>query len=598
MKPMRSLCIPVLLLLSMPLVAHSRERKPNPPFAGEIPEDAFVFEGTGEYGGTLVLAAEGNPKSFNPHLANETSTTEITSGPLFTSLVGYNYRTLESEPALAKSWEISPDNLSYTFHLRRGVRWSDGAPFNADDVVFNYQVVTDPKILTSTKDLFRQSDGTFPKLTKIDDYTVRFDLSEVNVLFVDSVGSLYILPRHKLEKAYRAGKFMQSYLLDVDPADIVTTGPYRLKSFANEQRVVLERNPYYWKVDKEGKRLPYIDRVIFVVVPDFDTSFLKFRNREVHMRKSVRPEEVDLLMREQERGNFTLYDLGPALSVNNLVFNQHTGVSTKTGKPYLDPIKQKWFRNIKFRQAVSYAIDRESLVQTVFAGRATPIYQITSPGNKRWFNPNTKKYPYDPEKAKALLAEEGFLDRDGDGILEDSEGNRVEFRLETNSENSTRVQMATFIRENLQKIGMKVNLRPVPFNQLVAALQDSHDWEAIILGWASGVPPDPAMSKNILLSSGRSHQWFPMQEKPSTEWEARIDALIRKNTQTLDFAERKKTYDEIQAIWAEVLPEIELVATNHFSAVRNCFGNLYPSVLRPHTYWNIEELYFTNPRCR
>jgi peptide/nickel transport system substrate-binding protein len=568
--------------------------KPNPPFLGEAPAEPFVFQGNpGTYGGMMVLASISNPKTFNPVLANEQSTTEVTNVLTNAALVQYNNVEQKEEYGLASSHEVSLDNLVWTFHLRKGVRWSDGQPFTADDVIFNFDLIFDPTVLTAAKDAFKSSDGSLPKVEKVDDYTIRFTLKEYNALFFANVGSVYLVPRHKIEPIHKAGNFMQAYALNTSPEDIVGLGPYRVVSFATDQRLILERNPYYWKVDTKGQRLPYIDRLIMLIVPDENARLLKFQNGEVDVLQKVRPEDVELLKRIETSGDLKVHELGASLNVTYLAFNQHTG-RDKSGKAYVDPVKQAWFTNTKFRQAISTAIDRTGLLRTVYLGHGTPIYSFTSPANKQWYNASTVvERPHDPEKAKQMLREIGMEDRNGDGVIEDAKGNIVELTINTNSNNPTRVNALTFLKNNLATIGIRLNAQPLDFNDLISKLRDTHDWDAVVMGWQTGVPPDPVLMKNILLSSGNSHNWFPRQPTPATEWERRIDELVGVNSSSLDLAERKAAYDEIMKIWTEQLPEIDLMAENWNVAAKNRVGNFRPSILPPYAWWNIEEMYLS-----
>jgi peptide/nickel transport system substrate-binding protein len=567
---------------------------PNPPFQGEAPKGAAreLDAEPGRYGGRLVIATAGNPKSFNPVLANETSTTEITNGPMFSSCWGFNNKAQTEQPGLCEKYERSQDGLTWTFTLREGLQWSDGTPLTTDDFEFTYAVMLDAKVPNSTKDLFKQGKDAagveqFAKFEKVDARSFRFVLREVNVIFQYAVGSIYAIPKHKWESQWQAGEFTRVLTLQTPPAEVVTSGPFRLKQFDTEQRVVLERNPHYWKVDKVGNRLPYLDQVIFVIVPDYNAAFLKFRQGETHLHE-VRPDEIDLLKRELEKSDFVLSELGASFNTNYIMFNLDTG-NDKDGKPFVDPIKMKWFQNKLFRKAVSHAIDRESIVRTVFHGQGQPHYGYTSPANKAWYSDAVVKYPYNLETSKKLLAEGGFASKD-DGLY-DAQGNRVSFRLVTNSENPTRVALLNLLKEDFKKLGMEVNIQPVPFNDLVTALNDTRNFEAVVLGWASGVPPDPSQMKNVLLSSGRSHNWFPNQKKPATPWEAQIDDLMQKNSQALDPAERTRTYNEIERIFSDELPQIGIVVAMDYAAARKTVGNFKPAGLRPKTHWNIDQLF-------
>lgn len=572
---------------------------PNPPFQGELPKGALVdADGeVGKYGGTFVIASAGNPKSFNPILQNEASTSEVISGPVFATCWGFDNLKQTETPEMCEKYERTPDNMTYTFTLREGLKWSDGTPVTVDDFAFSYNVITDPKIPCSVKDLFKQGkdaagNDLFAVMEKVDDRVFRFKLREPNVVFQYTVGSIYAVPRHKWEDAYNKGEFNKAMTLQTPPDDIVSSGPFRIKGFATEERVVLERNPYYWKVDKAGNRLPYLDRVIFVVVPDFNVSLLKFRDGETDVYE-VRPEDVELLKRDQDKGNYSVVELGPSFNTNYFMFNQDLGLN-KEGKPYVDPVKLAWFKDKNFRKAISHAIDRNSIVNVLYQGRGQPHFSYTSAANKAWFNPAITQYPYDLEKSKALLATAGFTLKDA--VLTDKAGNRVTFTAVTNSENPTRIALLNLLKEDFAKLGIEVKVQPVPFNDLVTRLSDTRDFESIVLGWSSAVPPDPSQMRNVLLSSGRSHNWHPNQKTPATEWEKRIDELVGKNSQVADMAERKKAFDEIEAIFSDELPQIGLAIYTDHAAGRNNLGNFRPAALRPKTHWNVEQIFFKTPK--
>jgi peptide/nickel transport system substrate-binding protein len=275
-----------------------------------------------------------------------------------------------------------------------------------------------------------------------------------------------------------------------------------------------------------------------------------------------------------------------------LWFNQNTNVNKKTGQPLVAPAKQKWFRNQKFRQAMAHAIDRPSIIQSIYAGRANPNYGFLSPSNGKWFNPNTPEYPYSQEKAKALLAEIGIQDRNGDGVLEDAEGNKIEFTLITNTGNNIREKMGVFLQEDFKKLGIVLNFQRIDFNALVDKMNNTYEYDAalVVMG-GSGI--DPVLNMNVLLSSGFTHVWFPRQEKPSTPWEARIDELMYKQLKTLDFGERKKYFDEVQQIFGEQVPMISIVAAQAYAVVDSRLANVRPSLAASQRVtWNVEELYF------
>ncbi len=259
------------------------------------------------------------------------------SGPIYKALVDWDNEKQADVPGLAKSWESTPDGLQWTFNLRKGVMWSDGTPFTADDVMFTFQVNFDPNIPAPGRDLFTQSDGSFPTIQKIDDHTVMFQLKETNAAFAAAIGSTYLIPKHKWENTYKAGNFRQVLALSTPPQDIVGLGPYRVQSFTTDQRLVLERNPYYWKVDKNKQRLPYIDRVVFVIVPDFNTTALKFQSGEIDMVWGISPENVDPVRSKEQEGDYTVYNLGPSFNTDFIVFNQDLAKLQKQGQAPVVP---------------------------------------------------------------------------------------------------------------------------------------------------------------------------------------------------------------------------------------------------------------------
>jgi peptide/nickel transport system substrate-binding protein len=331
--------------------------------------------------------------------------------------------------------------------------------------------------------------------------------------------------------------------------------------------------------------------VIYTIVPDQNAMSLRFLRGESDLLELVRPEEFDHFKQESASGRFKLLELGLASEHDILTFNENTGNNPKTGQAYVDPVKLKWFRNTKFRQAISYAIDREAIVKAALGGHGEPNYSFAPVQSKKWFNPNIMKYPHDPEKAKALLAEIGLKDR-GDGTLADTDGHPVEVVMITNAGNDRRQKSGVIIQEDLKRLGIKVIFQPLDFNTVVNKYTVTFDYECVLLGFAGG-PPDPAYEINVLKSDGYTHEWFPRQPKPSTDWEARIDQLLAAQLKTLDQTERKKYYDEIQAILAEQMAMIPTVSMQAYSAVRSDIGNVRGTTLDPNRLlWNLEELYF------
>ena len=571
---------------------------PNPPFQGEPPQDVYTYPGeTGVYGGTLVLSVPDDPKTFNIIRVTDNATADMLWFHVFRCPVDYRNGgdPPDFDSGLCTKWEVSPDAKVWTFHLRRGVRWSDGEPFNADDLVFTYDVIRDKNVDTASRDVFiegKEENGSpiYPDLEKIDDYTVRFKLHHPNGSFLDSIYNLWLIPRHKWEQPWRTGRFADAMQLNDDPSNVVSLGPFRVKEYVSGQRLVLERNPYFWKVDSKGQRLPYLDRMVFVIVKDFNTIQSKFQAGEIDVMHRVRPQDYALVKR-MEGGDIKVEDIGISYDMNWVAFNQNTGSNPKTHKPFVQPWKLRLFRDQKFRQAASYAIDREALANTVFAGRGVPIYSFVSPGDKEWFSDDVMKYPYDPARARQMLAEIGLKDTNGDGFLEDSEGHTVEISIITNASNSQRVETAGFVARNLQEVGIRATAIPIAFGVLVDKMQSSFDFDVIALGWQPNPPLGPPGNKNIILSSGLQHVCYPSQVQPATDWEARADKLMQQIESSLDQAERHTLFAQVQRIWSEYLPEINLVAPREAVAYKTKFGNLRPVPLPPRATWNCEEIY-------
>ena len=539
----------------------------------------------------LVLVTFADPKTFNPITAAETSSRDIIY-MLFDGLTTKDQVTQEVKPALAESWSVDADQKTWTFKLRPGLQWSDGRPLTSDDVLFTFNdLVYNPAIPNTTVDTVSVDKRNF-EVSKVDDHTIKVVTPEVYAPFLEYFGHVRILPKHVLEKTVANKSFESAYGVNTPPGELIGTGAFKLKQFKPGQFTLVERNPHYWDVDSKGKRLPYLDNVVMTIVPDQNAMSLRFMKGEADLIEFVRPEEADTFKQAADRGQFRFIDLGFASQIDLIIFNQNTNSNPRTGKPYVNPAKLKWFRDTKFRQAISYAIDRPSIVKSTINGQGQPQYGFVTPSDEKWINTNVAAYPYNPEKARQLLAEIGIMDRNKDGLLEDAAGNVLEFEMNTNQGNSRREKGSIIVQEDLKRLGISVNFRPQDFNTIAHRLDTDFDFECIYLGLASE-SVDPAESLNVLRSEGFLHQWFPRQKSPSTDWEARMDAAMNAQLKTLDYAERKKYFDEVQAIYAEHQPMIPTVTMKAFCAARNDLANLRPTAYHHNRLiWNLPELYF------
>jgi peptide/nickel transport system substrate-binding protein len=573
------------------LAGCGRQSSPSPSASHSLPASPLVaMSDPGEPGGRFVIGAASAPKTFNPLLAFDAASDSIVR-LLFSSLVNLNCLTQQAAPGLAESWTLAADQKTWTFKLRKGVRWSDGQPFSADDVVFTWnEIMYNPEFNRMTFDLFRIGGKSFG-VTKLDDFTVSVVTPEIYAPFIEFFGAVPILPQHALQGPAREKRFSRAYALNTRPQNIIGCGPYRVKEFQPGKFTLLERNPEYWVTDKKGRRLPYFDEVLFVIGGGPGTEPGLFLNGTSHVYETVGPENVERFKESAANGRFQLIELGAGADRDFVWFNQNTGTNA-AGSPLVNPAKLKWFRNKKFRQAVSCAIDRDRIARAIYQGRAQPAYSFISTENQKWSNPNIPRYGFDPGRARSLLAEIGIQDRDGDGVMKDADGNRLEILFYSNQGNPAREKAGAAIQEDLKKAGINLNFQIVDFRSLVEKISRTFDYECALMGLGGG-GVDPASQINALKSSEELHQWFPFQKTPSTDWEARIDSLMDAQMRTLDFAQRKQAFDEVQAILAEELPMIYTISPFSYAAIRSDIGNLRPCVLTPFKLTsNIEELYF------
>ncbi len=580
-------CLRLVTLFLLAILPGACSEKPQTHALPDPPRVSDCQPGTP--GGTLVLAVPGNPQTFNPVLEIDNASDAVVR-LLFSSLVSVNMETQTAEPGLAESWSVAPDQKTWTFKLRRNLRWSDGQPLTAEDVVFTWNsIMYDPQLNHLTYELFRSNGKNF-LVTNIDDTTVQVVTPEVFAPFVEYFGSTVILPKHVLSRWVYGGQFLHAYSTTNRPEDIVGSGPFRLKEFQDHKVVRLERNPDYWVVDKQGRRLPYFDEVQLDITTnqvEFESLFL---NGKTAAYETIRPDDTWEFQQATSNGISKFVDLGPGAQRDVVWFNQNTGAD-KDGTPFVDPAKLKWFRDKRFRQAVSSAINRDRIVSQVYNGRAAPVFAFLSSDNKKWDNPDVPRFPYDPAKARALLAEMGMTNHSADGSLLDDAGNPVQFTLTASRENPARKKMVMLIAEDLKTLGIRVDYSPAEFPELLRLISITRKYEAASMGLGGG-GLDPASQMNILKSDAQLHQWFPSQTHPSTDWEARLDALMDMQMHTLDFAERKKYFDEAQAIWAEQMPMVCIAAPSIAAAIHANIGNVRPVASGAyHLTWNIEELY-------
>ncbi len=553
---------------------------------GSLSSEEFLIEKgeIGQYGGRLVISGRSEPKTLNPVTAIDTDSREII-GLLTADLIHINRYSQRTEPALAKSWTVSPDGLRYTLQLRRGIRFSDGHLFDADDVIFTFEAYLDSKLNSPQRDLLVIG-GKPLSVEKLDAYSVRFELAQPYAAAERLFDSIAILPRHVLQQIYDAHKLGGALSLNTPPAQIVGLGPFRVKAYVPGQRLIFEPNPYYWKVDEKGSRLPYLHEVVAVFTPNADVEAMRFEAGEIDVVNRLSAANFAALKQYQQARGFRLYDAGPGLEYDFLFFNLNELSPTKF--PAIAQ-KQSWFRQVAFRQAVSAAIDRQAIVRMVYRGRASPLWAQVTPGNKLWVNRLIPQGSRDVAKARELLQGAGFS-WTAEGGLIDSQKNRVQFSIIYNAGNRQQSEMATLIQADLTEIGMEVNLAPLEFRTVLDRIFKTHEYEASIMALASG-DADPNSEMNVWTSDGSTHVWN-LTPGHNPRWQQEIDRLMQEQMITLDYQQRKRLYDRVQELVWENLPIICLASPDILVGAKQEIGNFRPAILNSHTLWNVEQLFF------
>ena len=508
-------------------------------------------------------------------------------------LIHINRATQLTEPALAKNCKVSKDGLEYSLELRRGLQFSDGQSVDADDVLFTFHVYLDEAVHAPQRDLLIVV-GKPIEVRKVDAYHLVFKLAKPYGAGDRLFDGLAILPRHLLERPYQEGKLAQTGSLSAAANQWAGLGPFRIKQYVAGQQIVLERNPFYWKTDAKGTRLPYLDEIVFLFVPSADAQVLRFQAGDTDVISRIGADNFSVLSR-QARG-YTMSDAGPGLEYNFLFFN----LNEPGPKTTPDAARRLgWFQNVKFRQAVSAAIDRQAIVRLVYQGKGAPLWGPVTPGNRRWANAEIKHEPQSLDRARNLLRQGGFSwkqDSNGAQILLDQAGNPVKFSILTSSSNADRTKMATLISDDLKQLGIEAQVVPLEFRSLLDRVNQTKEYDACVLGLAS-FDADPNSDINVWLSSGGTHLWNPSQPHPATSWEAEIDKLMEQQLVARTFEERKKSYDRVQQLLEENQPFIFLASPDILVGAKNNVGNLQPVVLEPYVLWNAETLFLRAPEA-
>ena len=481
------------------------------------------------YGDLLIDASIGDASTLIPPLASDASSHDV-AGYIYNGLIKYD-GDLNLVGDLAESWEISPDGLTITFKLRKGVKWQDGAPFTAQDVMFTYQLMVDPKTPTAYGEDYKQ----VKKAEVLDDYSFRVTYPQP---FAPALGSwtLAILPKHLLE-----GQDITKSPLARHP---IGTGPFKFREWRTGDKIILSYNPDYF----EGR--PYLNGYIYLVKPDQATMFLELKAGNID-RMGLTPLQDK---RQTEYAKF------------QETFNKYKYVSF--AYTYLGyNLEDQRFADRRVRQALTYAINKKEIVDGVLLGLGQEATGPYKPGT--WFsNPNVSRFDYNPEKAKALLAEAGWHPN-SQGILE-KDGKPFEFTILTNQGNDLRVRTGEIIQRRLRDVGILVKIRTVEWAAFLKEFIDKGRFEAVLLGWTTGQDPDAF------------DVWHSSKTKPGElnfihYNNPEVDRLLEEGRHTFDREKRRQAYFRFQEILAEDQPYTFLFVPDALPAVHKRFHGIKPA---------------------
>jgi peptide/nickel transport system substrate-binding protein len=497
------------------------------------------------------------------------------------TLIRVNRVTGALEPRLAREWAASPDGLTYTLTLRDDVTFSDGVPFTSADVVFTFQVLNDRQLGSMMTSSF-EIDGRPITAAADGDHRVRIVFPATFGPGLEVLDSLPILPRHALEAAYTSGRFAEAWGLATPPAEIVGLGPFVLSDYVPGQRLVFRRNPRFF-----GRPLPHLDEIELQIVPDRNAEVLRLTSGQVDVGYDfARPDDLAMLREAERRGTIRLTDAGVDIAPEALWFDLAAGAPHAKDRP--------WLQRDELRKAISLAVDRQAIVDAVYLGAAVPVAGPVTPGHGDWYAPDANPVRHDAERARALLASIGLVDRDGDGELEDARGRPARFSILTTKGATARERTVSVIQDQLRRIGLVVDVVSVETGQVIAQWGKG-DYDAIYYGIHFD-SVDPARNQEFWMSSGSFHLWNPGQTTPATPWEAELDRLMRRESTTIDPAERRRIFRDMQVIFGEHLPCVYFAAPKVTVATSARVTGDSPSVLQPAVLWDAEHLDVTPAR--
>ena len=555
---------------------HLLERTVYKPYTGQ----EFI---PGKEGGIWNDSILADPKTFNHLIAERDGSSSALVEMTTEWLVDYDPIKKEWIPKAA-FFEVETDEekgtLTVHYTLRDEMVWSwygkkETASVTSDDIVYWYNEIEGDEVFQSSGyggqflELENGEQGHI-ECVKVDDRKFDFVfpriVAEPLLTTNCSIKPSFIYKKAKEEKGADGVKDL--FNASGDPKEIPSCGKWQFAEYKPAQRIVYRRNPNYWEKDSNGKTISYQETMICQIVGDQNTSYLLFKQGKLESY-GPRPEEVDEVVNSQKNG-YTVYRADGSFSSPFWSFNQNP--KNKDSQYY------KWFCRKEFRQAMSCLLNRERIIQQTYRGLGDPCYSFFAKPNAFYDEKINLKYRYNVEQAKELLAKAG-IKPDAKGVMRDWDNVPVEFDLTINASSSTTSDIAQIIADECSLVGIKVNVRQTDFQKIVEMLTSTYDWQSLIIS-LSGGSIFPSQGSNVWVSYGNLHLWYPLQPKPATEWEARVDWLYNNASYTIDKVQAKKYWDEYQEIYLEQCPIIYLVSPRSFYAIQN--------------KWNQENFYYDN----
>lgn len=522
-----------------------------PPVEERLPESPRVIEPIeriGTYGGTWRMGLVGGADT--PWLIRTMA---------YENLVNWNVDWTGVVPNIAESYEVNEDSTEFVFHLRRGMKWSDGEPFTSADIMFWYEDVLLNEELTPAVPTWLLSGGEPVVVEAPDEYTVVFRFAAPNGLFLNNLALpdnavVTLYPRHYMEQFHAsynttnldelvqqagAADWVQLFQNKADihtfsNADKPVLYAWRLTTpYGAGTRVVAERNPYYWKVDTEGNQLPYIDELVYNIYEDAEVLLLQALNGEIDMydRHIATLPNRAILADNMEEGDYHFYDLVPA-GGNAMVLFLNLNDN--------DPVKREIFQNKDFRIGLSYAIDRQEIIDLIYLGLSEPSQVAPRAESNIYDEELAKQYTeYHPELANEYLDRAGYTERDSEGYRLGPDGQRISFTIEVTSAIQQWVDAIELIREDLAEVGIDMQVL-VADRALVWERMQAGEQDAMVWGGEGGLYMDALMGP---------YSYFPysIYSKFAPYWSNWYQGAEPAEEPPADVKRQMELYDQVQA---------------------------------------------------